>query len=65
MSFYTNTLEVVKKTIDILEEEFRKQDILQKDDEMNGQQSPTQITADSVECLSKNDGDASEEATPT
>jgi len=41
MSFYTNTLEVVKKTIDILEEEFRKQDILQKDDEMNGQQSPT------------------------
>ena len=65
MSFYTNTLEVVKKTIDILEEEFRKQDILQKDDEMNGQQSPTQITADSVEYLSKNDGDASEEATPT
>ena len=41
MSLYTNTLEVVKKTIDILEEEFRKQDILQKDDEMNGQQSPT------------------------
>ena len=29
---------------------------------MNGQQSPTEITADSVECLSKSNGDASEEA---
>jgi hypothetical protein len=55
------TLEVVKKTIDLLEEEFRKQDIPQKDDEINGQQSPTEITADSVECLSKSNGDASED----
>jgi hypothetical protein len=53
MSFYPDTLEVEKRLLTFWRKNSEKQYILQKDREMNGQQSPTEITADSVECLSE------------
>lgn len=51
-SFYSKTLEVTRKTIAILEEEFRNQNILEKDDKIGEQQDHTEITDGYVESLS-------------
>jgi hypothetical protein len=59
-SFYTDTLEVVKKTIDILEKEFRRQNIVEKSNEIFGQQRHTEITGDSIGYEYNGNGDARE-----
>jgi hypothetical protein len=61
-TFYNKTFEVVKKTIAILEEEFRNQNILEKDDKIIDQQVHTEIMGDSVESLYKSNGDGNGEA---
>jgi hypothetical protein len=62
ISFYTNVLKVAKKTIDILEEEFRKQGILEKDNGMIGQERHTEITDDLVDSISDRNEDDNGEA---
>jgi hypothetical protein len=60
MSFYSNTLEVVKMTIAILEKEFSNQNIPERNGEMIQQQDHTKIRDDSFESLSKNNVDGHE-----